>query len=184
MKSDLLTDDPKMLPTAVGLLSVSCLKSPTPQTLQAFFTFRSYSTLQPLMGCFICQKKQDFLVYMQTQACRCQLWFCSFLISFFFEEKQKQRSNVRKSAALLNYMFSLINHQLAGLFTGFKDRYFLSKVKKKKENSFPAFIFLPPTYKFVSLEVISQAEITSECSCMVTFVLVLSRPLVESAQRP
>lgn len=30
VKSDLLTDDPKMLPTAVGLLSVSCFKRPVP----------------------------------------------------------------------------------------------------------------------------------------------------------
>lgn len=103
MKSDLLTDDPKMLPTAVGLLSVSCLKRPAPQTLQRFFTFRLYSTLQPVLniGCFICQKKPDFLVYMQTQACRCQLWFGSFLILSFLE-KNIQRSNVRKSAALFN----------------------------------------------------------------------------------
>lgn len=38
-------------------------------------------------------------MYIQTQACRCQLWFGSFLILSFLGEI-KLGLNVRKSAAL------------------------------------------------------------------------------------
>lgn len=95
-----------MLPTAVGFLSVSCLKRPTPSSNSADyieiprFVFH-YTTLQLLcnMGCFICQKKQDFLAYMGTRARKCQLWFGSFLIISFFGGKKKVEC---QSAALLN----------------------------------------------------------------------------------
>lgn len=43
-------------------------------------------------------------------------------------------------------MFSLINHWLADLFTGFKN---LFPLKRQKENPFPGFIFLFLAYEFV-----------------------------------
>lgn len=64
-KSDLLTDDPKMLPTAVGLLSVSCFKRPVPSppnSAEVFHVpFVQHSTATSKYWLFYLPKKAGLL---------------------------------------------------------------------------------------------------------------------------